>query len=62
MKVRISKRELSKLLDDVIYLEKIMEEFDVVGEELPVYEYDEELEKRLSKYEHKNLFKKIFKK
>lgn len=62
MKVRISERELSKLLDDVIYLEKIMEEFDVVGEDLPVYEYDEELEKRLSKYEHKNLFQKIFRK
>lgn len=62
MKVRISERELSKLLDDVIYLEKIMEEFDVVGEDLPVYEYDEELEKRLSEYERKNLFKKIFKK
>lgn len=61
MKVRISERELSKLLDDVIYLEKIIEEFDVVGEDLPVYEYDEELEKRLSKYEHKNVFERMFK-
>lgn len=58
MKFEIKERDLVNLLDDVIYLEKIMEQIDNNGGELPAFEYDEELAERMEKYKKTKKLKK----